>query len=95
MGLGFGQGVGSYFLGRSIFFDVEIQWAGYLCQIMAADMEIDGGRSGRLMPQKQLDMVKAGSGLNQMGREAVPEGMDTGRLFDPGLFLSSAEDLMY
>ena len=57
-------------------------------------MEIDGGRNGRLMPQKQLNMVKARSGLNQMGRKAVPEGMDTGRFSDPGPFLGRAEDLM-
>ena len=43
-----------------------------LGQIHPTDMQIDGGRCGRAVAQKHLNMMEAGSRLNQMGGEAVP-----------------------
>jgi len=43
-----------------------------LGQVQPADMEVDGGRCGGPVTQKQLDMVEARSRFNQMGRKAVP-----------------------
>ena len=43
-----------------------------LGQVQPTDMEIDGGRCGRSMAQKQLVMMEARSRFNQVGREAVP-----------------------
>jgi hypothetical protein len=63
MGLGVVQGVGNTSLGEV---DMQIQWTGDQGQVMVADMEINGGRCRGSVPQKQLDMVQAGSGLNQM-----------------------------
>ena len=60
-----------------------------LGQVQPTDMQIDGGRCGRSMAQKQLDMVQAGSGLNQMGGKAVPEGMDAGWFGDAGTLSGS------
>ena len=42
-----------------------------LGQVQPADMQIDGGRCGRSVAQKQLDMMEARSRFNQVGREAV------------------------
>ena len=43
-----------------------------LGQVEPTDMQIDGGRCGRAVAQKQLDMMEARSCFNQVGREAVP-----------------------
>jgi len=43
-----------------------------LGQVQPTDMQIDGGRCGRSMTQKQLDMMEARSRFNEMGRKAVP-----------------------
>ncbi len=43
-----------------------------LGQIQPTDMQIDGGRCGRSVTQKQLDMMEARSCFNQVCREAVP-----------------------
>ena len=43
-----------------------------LGQVQPTDMEIDGGRCGRSVTKKQLDMMEARSCFNQVGREAVP-----------------------
>ena len=43
-----------------------------LGQVQPADMQIDGGRCGGPVSQKQLDMVEARSRFNQMGGKAVP-----------------------
>jgi hypothetical protein len=43
-----------------------------LGQVQPTDMQIDGGRSGRSVAQKQLDMMKARSRFNQVRGEAVP-----------------------
>jgi len=43
-----------------------------LGQVQPTDMQIDGGRCGRPVPQKQLDMVEARSRFNEMGCKAVP-----------------------
>ena len=43
-----------------------------LGQVQPTDMEVDGGRGGRSVAQKHLDMMEARSRFNQVGREAVP-----------------------
>ncbi len=43
-----------------------------LGQVQPTDMQIDGGRGGRSVAQKHLDMVETCSRFNQMGGEAVP-----------------------
>lgn len=43
-----------------------------LRQVQPADMQVNGGRCGRSVTQKQLDMVETRSRFNQMGRKAVP-----------------------
>ena len=43
-----------------------------LGQVQTTDMQIDGGRCGRSVAQKQLDMMEARSRFNQVGGEAVP-----------------------
>jgi hypothetical protein len=43
-----------------------------LGQVEPTDMQIDGGRYGRSVTQKHLDMVETRSRLNQVGSEAVP-----------------------
>lgn len=42
-----------------------------LSQVEPTDVQIDGGRDGRSVAQKHLDMMEARSHLNQMGGEAV------------------------
>ena len=43
-----------------------------LGQVQPTDMQIDGGRGGRSVAKKHLDMVETCSRLNQVGGEAVP-----------------------
>ena len=43
-----------------------------LGQVQPTDMQIDGGRCGGSVAQKQLDMMEACSRFNQVGGEAVP-----------------------
>lgn len=43
-----------------------------LGQVQTTDMQINGGRCGRPVSQKQLDMVEARSRFNQMGGKTVP-----------------------
>jgi len=43
-----------------------------LGQVQPTDMQIDGGRCGRSVAQKQLDMMEARSRFNQVCRETVP-----------------------
>ena len=57
-------------------------------------MEIDGGRCGRSVAQKQLDMVETGSCFNQMGGKAVPQRMYAGRFDDAGAFLGFVKELL-
>jgi hypothetical protein len=47
------------------------------------------------MAQKQLDMVKARSCLNQMSGKGMSQTMDTCRLRYAGAFLCSKENLSY
>ena len=42
-----------------------------LSQVQPTDMQIDGGRGGRSVSQKHLDMMEARSCFNQVGSEAV------------------------
>jgi hypothetical protein len=53
----------------------SIEGACDLGQIQPTDMQIDGGRCGRPVAQKQLDMVETCSGFNQMSGETVPQRM--------------------
>jgi hypothetical protein len=43
-----------------------------LGQVQPTDMQIDGGRGGRSVAQKHLDMMEACSRFNQVGGKAVP-----------------------
>jgi len=43
-----------------------------LGQVQPTDMQIDGGRGGRSVAQKHLNMMETCSCFNQMGGEAVP-----------------------
>ena len=43
-----------------------------LGQVQPADMQIDGGRCGRSVAQKHLDMMETRSRFNQVCGEAVP-----------------------
>ncbi len=43
-----------------------------LSQVEPTDMQIDGGRDGRSVAQKHLDMMEACSCFNQVGGETVP-----------------------
>jgi hypothetical protein len=43
-----------------------------LGKVQPTDMQIDGGRCGGSMPQKQLNMVEARSRFNEVGGKAVP-----------------------
>jgi hypothetical protein len=43
-----------------------------LGQVQPTDMQIDGGRCGRSVAQKHLDMMEARSRFNQVGGEAMP-----------------------
>ena len=53
-------------------FGCSIEGTDDLGQVQPTDMQIDGGRCGRSVAQKQLDMMEARSRFNQVGREAVP-----------------------
>ena len=43
-----------------------------LSQVQPTDMQIDGGRCGGPVAEKQLDVVEARSRFNEMGRKTVP-----------------------
>ena len=43
-----------------------------LGQVQPSDVQIDGGRCGRSMAQKHLDMMEARSRFNQVRGKAVP-----------------------
>ncbi len=53
-------------------FGGSIQGTDDLGQVEPTDMQVDGGRCGRAVAQKHLDMMEARSRFNQMGGEAVP-----------------------
>src|SRR5512139_280933 len=53
-------------------FGCSIEGTDDLGQVQPTDMQIDGGRGGRSVAQKHLDMMEARSRLNQVGGEAVP-----------------------
>ncbi len=53
-------------------FGCSIEGTDDLGQVQPTDMQIDGGRCGRSVAQKHLDMMEARSRFNQVGREAVP-----------------------
>ncbi len=52
-------------------FGCSIEGTGDLGQVQPTDMQIDGGRGGRSVAKKHLDMVETCSPFNQMGGEAV------------------------
>jgi hypothetical protein len=43
-----------------------------LGQVQPTDMQIDGGRGGRSVAKKHLDMMEARSRFNQMGSKGMP-----------------------
>ena len=53
-------------------FGCSIEGTDDLGQVQPTDMQIDGGRGGRSVAQKHLDMMEACSRFNQVGGEAVP-----------------------
>jgi hypothetical protein len=53
-------------------FGCSIEGTDDLGQVEPTDMQIDGGRCGRSVAKKHLDMVETCSRFNQMGGEAVP-----------------------
>ena len=53
-------------------FRCSIEGTDDLGQVQPTDMQIDGGRCGRPVAQKQLDMMEARPRFNQVGGEAVP-----------------------
>jgi hypothetical protein len=53
-------------------FGCSIEGTDDLGQVQPTDVQIDGGRCGRPVTQKHLDMMEARSRFNQVGREAVP-----------------------
>ena len=53
-------------------FVCSIEGTDDLGQVQPTDMQIDGGRCGRSVAQKHLDMMEARSRFNQVGGEAVP-----------------------
>ncbi len=53
-------------------FGCSIEGTDDLGQVEPTDVQIDGGRYGRSVAQKHLDMMEARSCLNQVGSEAVP-----------------------
>jgi hypothetical protein len=53
-------------------FGCSIKGTDDLGQVQPTDMQIDGGRCGRSVAQKHLDMMEARSRFNQVGGEAVP-----------------------
>jgi hypothetical protein len=50
----------------------SIEGTGDLGQVQPTDMQVDGGRCGRSVAKKHLDMMEARSRFNQVGGEAVP-----------------------
>jgi hypothetical protein len=53
-------------------FGCSIEGTDDLGQVQPTDMQIDGGRGGRSVAKKHLDMMEARSCFNQVGGEAVP-----------------------
>jgi hypothetical protein len=53
-------------------FGCSIEGTGDLGQVEPTNMQIDGGRCGRSMAKKHLDMMEARPRFNQVGGEAVP-----------------------
>jgi hypothetical protein len=53
-------------------FGCSIEGTEDLGQVQPTDMQIDGGRCGRSVAKKHLDMMEARSRFNQVGGEAVP-----------------------
>ena len=52
-------------------FGCSIEGTDDLGQVQPTDMQIDGGRCGRSVTQKHLDMMEARSRFNQVGGKAV------------------------
>src|SRR4030042_6256621 len=53
-------------------FGYSIEGTDDLGQVQPTDMQIDGGRCGRSVAKKHLDMMEARSRFNQVGGEALP-----------------------
>ena len=72
-----------------------IEGARYLREIKLTDMKINSRSCRRPVAQKQLDMVKARSCLNQMSGKGMPQTMDAYRLRYARTFLRRKENLSY
>jgi len=59
------------FCGLRNLFGCSIEGTDDLSQVQPTDMQIDGGRCGRSVAKKHLDMMEARSCFNQVGGEAV------------------------
>jgi hypothetical protein len=53
-------------------FGCSIEGTDDLGQVQPTDMQIDGGRCGRSVAKKHLDMMETRSRFNQVGGEAMP-----------------------
>ena len=60
-----------------------------LGQVQPTDMQIDGGRGGRSVAKKHLDMMEARSRFNQMGSKGMPQCMYACRFRDAGTLFCS------
>ena len=66
-----------------------------LGQVQTTDMQIDGGRCGRSVTKKQLDMVEARSRFYEVGGKAMPQGMNAYRFCDAGTLYCGAKDRLH
>ena len=73
----------------------SIEGACDLGKVQTTDMQIDGGRCGRPVPQKKLDVVEARSRFYEVGGKAVPQGMNAYRFCDTGTLYCGAKDRLY
>ena len=70
-------------------FGCSIEGTDDLGQVQPTDMQIDGGRCGRSVAKKQLDMMEARSRFNQMGSKGMPQCMYACRFRDAGTLFCS------
>jgi hypothetical protein len=70
-------------------FGCSIEGTDDLGQVQPTDMQIDGGRGGRSVAKKHLDMMEARSRFNQMGSKGMPQCMYAYRFRDAGTLFCS------
>ncbi len=71
--------------GRLLIAGQKIDRAFCLCKILSCDMKIDGCCFCYRMTQKMLDVIQIGAGSEQMGCEAMPQGVLRSLFLDAGL----------